>query len=524
MPDVGGADGGAAGIGGSRSVGGAAGNTTDPGDTTDAGNTADAGASGSFETGSDSDAARDGDADGPVDADDDGVSTTCPATTDLGAATPGSACAIAPFALDPAAVCGAGNPCPVRGARRITCPGFGYGPWLVASGEAGASILFDNGAATSEFGLENHLFTLGADPAADRLEDIPALTSAMSALSIESSGRRAIFSGERPGAWRVRESDGGWFSEEATMTPPSDLAMVQAGRSIDGTHAFTAYFNLGDTLPRLGERQGECWQSRLLANEPADSMAMDVDALNRPWVAWRPAGTGQPALRLAAPDGTISTPFLGTDVGDISQGLWSPPSVLADGLTGTDPAPALAFQGDSGLHVLTFDASTARWVDQVVPGSTFSAVTSDCPPENVSPDDEVAPCNGLTTCSIHELPGALGGFGLARTARGRAYVAWLESKADSSYALAPGPRGECVETRTSAATRVNLVVARVTGGLTQPEAIVRFQLATSDLLLDLPFIRSVVMTAREDTLLVVATLTGNPVDLRYLEIDTSALP
>lgn len=526
----GGAAAGAGGVGGGPpSGGGATGAATDASvpDAVEADAPPDAGEVGAL------DAAADGDAGNSADAPDVGVTTACPAGTDLGPSVPSSSCSIAPLAIDAAAVCGAGNPCPIDGARRIVCDDSGYGPWLAASGSSGASILFDSGRAPAgSVGTVSHLFTLAADPAADRVDDVPGVTSAVSALSIESSGARAIFSGEMPGAWLVRETADRWTSEETTDLPQINLAMISDGRSIDDAHAFTAYVDLGDSFPRLGARQGACWQSRVLAPEPADSMAMDVDALGSPWVAWRP--TGAPALRLAAPDGTIATPFSGTAVFDIYPGFWSPPIVLAGGLTATDATPALAAQGEAGIHVLTLDATAAMWNDHVVPGSAPAIVTTDCPPQFSSSEIGTVPCDGLRTCALHEPPGALGGFGLARTRSGRAYVAWLESQLEVAYAL-EGKRSdnclyaqecECVRTVVSAAARVNLVIAHVTGTPTPPEAIRRFQLLSTDVVpVSLPFLRSMVMTARGDTLLVIATLNTTPhADLRYLEIDTTKLP
>jgi hypothetical protein len=52
------------------------------------------------------------------------------------------------------------------------------------------------------------------------------------------------------------------------------------------THAFVAYFNPSDKMPRLATRDGSCWQTTQLGTTTAESMAMDTDTMGRPWVAW----------------------------------------------------------------------------------------------------------------------------------------------------------------------------------------------------------------------------------------------
>ncbi|MEO8215401.1 MAG: hypothetical protein ABI560_19530, partial [Myxococcales bacterium] len=363
---------------------------------------------------------------------------------------------------------------------------------------------------------------------------------------VDGAGTRTIFAGEMPGIWRVRETAGGWSSDEMTLVSGSDLALVSAGRAIDETHAFAAYHNLSDYTPRLVAREGSCWRSTQLSAAPVVSMGMDVDSMNRPWVAWLASSAGRAALGLAGPDGTVYAPWTGTMTGD-TYSFWDRPAVLAGGLTGQSAFPALATQRSDGLHVITPDAGTAFWTDRVLPGSSRLAYTGNCPP--VMSFGSAPACMGLTTCTQHGA-GAFSGFGLVRTGSGRAYAGWLEFQFDATYALtqsgitcgfaaAPGgpvgggtqpvvaPNCMCLQSPTSVASTITMAIARVaTNAATPVEAVRRYRLATgSRLPTGAPSALSLVMAARANTLLVVASLGAMPdAELQYFEIDSSALP
>ncbi|MEO8215435.1 MAG: hypothetical protein ABI560_19705 [Myxococcales bacterium] len=109
------------------------------------------------------DAVRDGgDADGRDGATADGASaTSCPVTASRGPAVTADACRITATTIDAASICGAGAVCPLSAALTLKCQGYNYGPWLVPSGAAGASILLAGSGAVGISGTASHLFTIG---------------------------------------------------------------------------------------------------------------------------------------------------------------------------------------------------------------------------------------------------------------------------------------------------------------------------------------------------------------------------
>ncbi|MEP6654413.1 MAG: hypothetical protein ABJA82_13715, partial [Myxococcales bacterium] len=271
--------GGSAGSGGGTGSGGSGGGGTGGGGRAGSGgNAGDASGSGggAVDAGpldaaadSDRDGARDsGGGDGRDGAPADGASaTSCPVTASRGPAVTADACRITATTIDAASICGAGVACPLSAAHTLKCQGYNYGPWLVPSGAAGASILLAGSGAASISGTASHLFTI-ATGTAPRVDDVPGLTTAISALAVDGAGTRTIFAGEMPGVWRVRETAGVWSSDEMTLPGGSDLSLVSAGRAIDETHAFAAYHNLSDYTPRLVARDGACWRSTQLSAAP----------------------------------------------------------------------------------------------------------------------------------------------------------------------------------------------------------------------------------------------------------------
>ena len=496
---------GGAGTGGGKGGGGGAVDGSPQSDSGDSGDARDAGAG-----------AHDSSADAPA--------MVCPASKTQGPAKSSSGCSVSPFAFSTAAVCGSTTGCPISAAYSLRCSDSNtYGPWLVPNGTTGASVLLASGDSAS------HLFTIGAS-GTTRVDDVPALTAAIDSLAVERDGTRTILMGEMPGAWRARETAAGWSTDEATQVAGNDLAMVSEGRSIDETHAFVAYFNLSDNIPRLATREGSCWQTTQLGTTTAQAMAMDADAKGRPWVAWLGnTSAGLPALSLVGPDGSSYAPWTGTAGNTFS--FWYRPIVLTGGLGEVGAFPALGVQQTEGLHVITPDADSAVWTDRVVPGSQQAVYTGDCPPSGSVTTGPA--CKGLTSCTQHGV-GALSGFGLVRTASGRAYAAWLEIDTTSTFALTQstpmctsgGMPCTCQASVTSATRTLTLAVARVTNAATSDQAIRRFPIdnntATNG---SAPAFFSLVMAVRGETLLTVAKLAMFPESqLLYLELDSSRLP
>jgi len=481
------------------------------------------GSGGSRDGGQGSDAS-----DGGIETSDSGSSDTatpplCSSPTDRGAATASTHCGMSPLAVDAATICAGATTCPITKAYALHCQSFGYGPWLVPTGPDGASVLY----GTSGTGTQ--MFTIGPGTSA-RVDDLPTLSTVIHSLSVDHSGTRTIFTGELPAVGRFRETATCWSSELASTVVGNDLALVSAGRAVDETHAFIAYHDLGDNLPRLATRDGTCWRSTLLARTPMVSMTMDTDAMDRPWVAWIRGLTGETGLFLAGPDGAIYAPWK-TNMNQVLS-FWDRPLVLAGGLDGTSAFPALATQRSDGLHVITPDLGTAVWTDRIVPGSNPVVYSGNCPPQGGASTGP--PCQGLTTCAEHGV-GALSGYGLVRTDSGRAYAAWLEVESDTNYNLTTitqfcTPGGPmlctCSASPTSTTRTLTMVVARVSNAATPSQAVRRFHLdAAATPTYSLPSDLALVLAARGNTLLAVATLTVMPESqMRYFEIDSSQLP
>ena len=468
----------------------------------------------------------------------DGEGAVCPATpTSNGAPTASATCSGAPVAVNPVTFCGSAataSNCPVRAQYALHCAGSGYGPWVAPRGANGASVMF----VTNTGSFVTRLFSV--DPAAVAAVDLPGLTAATEALVVDRAGQRVIFGGEMPGVWRLTEASTGWMRDEASVGPMADLAMLSDGRAIDDTHAFAAYFQLSDYLPRLLTRDGSCWHATRLAPTRVVSMGMDVDAMNRPWVAWLTNATsGAVTLGLAAPDGTVSNPWTGMMSGDYLS-FWDRPVVLAGGLAGTGTDPALATQRVDGLHVITPSPTGGVWIDHLV-GGARATQTTDCPATNTVPQG-TPPCQGLTSCTRHSV-GALAGYGLARTASGKAYASWIEVDTTTTYSLsssgAPtcpgvtteagppstGPGCICSAVPTTAVGTATLVVAHVTEPGSVPQGtIVRFPLDGNGVPAQFS-VPGIGLATRGNTLLVVASVGSGPdTELQLLEIDSAGVP
>jgi len=466
----------------------------------------------------------------------DGGGAVCPATPTANGAPTASTCSGGALAVNPVAFCGStatANSCPVRAQYALHCAGAGYGPWVAPRGTNGASVMF----VTNTGSFVTRMFSV--DPGAVTTVDLPGLTAATETLVVDRAGQRVIFGGEMPGVWRMTEAATGWVRDPASSGPTNDLAMLSDGRAIDDTHAFAAYFQLADSLPRLLTRDGACWHQSRLAPTPVASMAMDVDAMNQPWVAWLTTATGAVSLGLAGPDGTVSNPWTATLSGDYPS-YWDRPAVLAGGLAGTGTNPALATQRIDGLHVITQSPTGGVWIDHLV-GGARATQTTDCPAPITVPQGS-PPCQGVTSCTRHSA-GALAGYGMARTTSGKAYASWIEVDTTTTYTLSPSgapdcpgapitsgapatqPACICSAVPTMAVGTATLAVAHVTEpGGTPQGTIARFPLDVSGPLAQ-SSIPGIALATRGNTLLVaVAVGTGPDTELRLLEIDSAGVP
>ena len=414
---------------------------------------------------------------------------------------------------DPAAQCTGAGTCPVSAAYTLHCSDSGYMLRVVPLATNGSSVMF----VTNVGAFVTHLFSLA--PGAARVDDVPALTSMLNALAVDpAGGNRTIFAGEMPGAWRVRETPSGWRRESAVEADPSKLAMVSDARVLDANRAFLAYHLVTESwVPRLAVRDGGCWRTSVLPGQAGTELSLDLDAMNRPWVAWNYSGT---TVQMAGPDGTLYTPWnvstsLGV-MGNLDQAI-----VLGGGVTAASTAyPSLVIQRTDGVHVLVGDAALPRWTDLPIAGSASPDTTTACQYSVAVPSggcDAIASCTSVTK-------GAVRGFGAARTASGRAYVAWVATDGETTYSYqgpdyvcSSGLRQCCHSVTTSSSGVSSVVLTRADTGA---EAL-RLALETGR---PLPS-TEVALAARGDTLLVVASHdNGSGIEMRYQEVDTTRLP
>jgi hypothetical protein len=452
------------------------------------------------------------------------VGPTCPTESEHDAPSPSATCNVVP--APGAATCPSAGECPVSGVFTLSCTGGGYGPALAATA-GGTSIMF----VTNTGKFVTRLFTLAPD--AGRVEDVPGVTSAANALAADLDGNPTIFAGEMPGIWRVRKTAAGWRREVALETG-GPLALVTDGRARDATKAAVAFFRLGAEAPALATRDGACWRVDVLPGARATHLGLDVDATNRPWVAWYAYLNGRaPALELVGPDGPHR---VWTSPVNEGLALQDRPIVLANGLAGTDASPALAIQRGDGVHLLVPAPAAAAWSDRVLTGSAAAVRANNCP------TGTPFGCNGQATCTS-TVKGALGGFGLTRTASGRAYAAWLEGDGGATYSLSlssttggfcPGgpaaapvqgganaaapPLCQCTPTMTSWHGTVTIAVERVDAPAAGGPLRIQIDAGAE------PRKNGLALAARGNTLLVVASFgAGFDTKLRYLEIDTKKL-
>jgi hypothetical protein len=455
-------------------------------------------------------------------------SAACSRETPDGVLAPSTTCHVAPV---PAAPCASAAACPVGAMFSLTCAGDGYGPWLVPSGP-GATVMF----VTNTNGFHTRLFTLGVDGPA-RVDDVLSLTSASNALAVDADGNPIIYAGEMPGVWRVRKTALGWQREEALGVSNNALALVTGGVS-RGAKDFVAYYGLDDYAPRLLTHDGDCWHSTLLPGTRLTDMAVDVDAQDRPWVAWYGGENGNiPFVELWGPDGGHR---IWNGASPQVPNVHDRPVVLAGGLSGTAAYPAVAMQQDDGIHVFVPDEAMPQWTDHPQPNTALTQRTGGCPAQTFSGCEPVVGSAGNATASCVEMTkGTLAGVGLARTASGRTYVAWLEADGQTTYSvsgLEPAPSACPVGVDGPPGAGVAppacpcITLAPVSSSGTVSVVIARVDVASPPLRVQLDAggearYGDIEMAARGNTLLVVAApRAGTDTAMRYLEVDTTKLP
>jgi hypothetical protein len=430
------------------------------------------------------------------------------------ALTPSSSCTTAALAL-PAGMCvGDGGACPVTAFARLACTATGYGPWVAPLGTNGGSVYVVDNVG----GFHSHLFTLTPGQA-PTVQDLAQLTSAANVLRTDATGLRHVVAGEMPGLWEVGEGSTGWTRRDiAPLNTGGDLYLASDARFVDGTTAHAVGFRLSDNALLLASRAGSCWTQTFVNDNVVAYPGLDVDTMGRPWVAWA-SETSQPTtlVRLREPNGAILTiAQMSSSVLDVGE----MPRVVTGGLDGAGAWPVVAALRNDGLHVLVPDAAGSTWQDTLVPGAAVATTGGNCP-TNMPPNG----CQGQTTCTA-TYRGGVGRWGIARAANGNIYVAYVDADTSTDYVVSEncfpgGPACACNSQETATHGTRDLVVARLSPAALSPVLRVRYDNGGSDL--TGAGARTFEMSVRGNQLLVAAPVASSQIDLRYFEVDVSAL-
>ena len=449
-------------------------------------------------------------------------------------------CAVTVRQIDPTFTC-TGASCAIVKALDLTCASLPQGPWLSATMQ-GAVVMTRASGKSSSFNLTRLMTVEEAD---NRVQDVPALADpsldasaasaflADSVLVSSSSGTRWLFVGDTDDITVVRGTDNGWtrMIVPSPLGPSQNTALLETLRvtdvcMVDDNLGFLTYSQAVGLPPtvHLATWDGSCWSDQTIGTAWLSPIHVTADSARRPWVAWV---ENSRALNLRSPSGDVQN-LLAEDAGvapawdgtnDIELRL------LSGGLDGTWPMPAVAGAFTDGIRVLTNSStSDAAWHSTLLPASAPGAtITGDCPPEG--PSSAARICSTKTSCA-QQLSGISSGFDLARTQSGVTFVAWVEYSSEGNYSLSyyeqggEMPMDYCFKHETSGEGTANLVVARLAESGTVTS---RFRFDMGGAVASLS--RKVAMTARGDTLLVAAYLSGDlSPTLTYLEIDSRLLP
>jgi hypothetical protein len=449
--------------------------------------------------------------------------TSCPTLSQTDAAparcrfssAPSTTCSVAPVPIDAAKLCPGAASCPVTAELELRCEGLTLtGTSMVARGADGVSILtgeLDTGG--------QHILNLSTvvPLGTSRVERVPALMDLdWAKLAVDGAGARSLFVGSAAGLSRAKETSGEWLREDIGRPASGHSVTFWEGRMLDDARGAAFLGDVFDTTGALALRDAEGWHLTPVGGPLTTGLftvGIDLDATGRLWMA----AAGSSKLVLVAPGGAqhvVAAPY--EDVGAAK--------VLVGGLTGNSSWPALVFGKVDGLHAMIAETGTPTWSERLLPGTSPEMVErGDCPNEGT------VACPGVS-CSSHQET-ALQYFGFARTTAGRAYVAWLERDVDQTFQLIPPPtpcfknpaQGTCntcqVEKILSWRTYTSLVVTRLDPSPSVPVATQRFTIHEG---LDEP--QELTMIARENTLAVAVLIGGGPVELLYLELDSTKLP
>lgn len=453
-----------------------------------------------------------------------GGGVTCDAGTLVEPFEPSADCTVSPVSFDAETLCGKAS-CPIRNTYQIECPGGVTGSSLVPSG-SGASVTFES----SWMSNRTLLFTLENDATTNVVE----LPIHAHALAVDQSGAPAFLtsatSGIAPGITRLSATEAG-YREQRIVTLADGLAMDMDARIAKDGQTYATYVSFTDNSPHLVSEQEGCFVDEALSDKEVDSVGLTLDDHGKPWVAWwRLTEAKLPELSLYTPAGASATVWTGSQTE-----LWMPysPKLLSGGITGKDEYPIVIGQTTDAVHVIMPKGTTGDYSSYSLANTEQYGAESLCD-TGVTSDVDV--CSGRTTCDEHR-EGTLNGFGVARTASGRAYVAWLTFVSDTTYnltpmfchdSLTPEPTAEpivlqceCYQEVSTMSATASLMVAELGDSAEQSVHAFTFNLGTYDVKRP---VMDIALAARGESLLVMANVKeDNRNRLVYFEIDTAEL-
>ncbi len=417
-------------------------------------------------------------------------------------------------AIDPASLCAGAAHCPVTAYDRLTASGESDYPTIAPIGTTGASVMLQ---FMSPGALFSCLYTMsaGAPPEAQEfagLTPMPLVTSV--------GGDRAIIADDGQ-VTILQETSSGWNLGAVTDVPPSSYSFAALGRP--NGDLFVSYLDTRRNNGGLVRLHDGCARGMALPGPTTRFYGIDVDPSGGAWVAgtYDDPNTLVTSIQLVGPDGTSFQPTPAVKGIETAQ----QPIVLAGGVGGAVHFPTLVTYDYYGVHLIEAVGSPPVWSDRVIPGSPVANFTGACPPEQ----QQTPPggCGSIpTTCTLG-LDGPVAGYGAARTASGKTFVAWAEVKGGQSNlgvtctSAAQGALCECATKAISSHGGGALVIARVDSAT--PGEVLRLSFPTS---MEIA-VYELAMIARGDTLLLAANqglpTGGGASDLLYFEIDTTGL-
>jgi hypothetical protein len=449
-----------------------------------------------------------------------GGGVTCDEGTLVEPFTPSTDCTVSPVSLDADILCGKAS-CPITNAYQVDCAGSVDGSTLVPR-HNGASVIFRSTSVDNR----TLMFTL-EDDATTNVVELPIFVYA---LAVDESGAPAFFTDANQGIARLSATDAG-YREQRIATLLDGFAMDMDARVSRDGETYVTYVSFTDNSPHLVSEQDGCFIDELLSDTEVDSVGLTVDDHGKPWVAWwRLTEAKMPELSLYTPDGSTSTAWTGT-----SAEVWMPdsPKLLSGGVTGQGDYPIVIGQTTEAIHAIIPDGATGDYSSYSLANTEQYGDESLC---DTSVTSNVDACSGRTTCDEHR-EGTLNGFGVARTASGRAYVAWLTFVSDTTYnlsprfchdSLTPEPTAEpvvfqceCSQEVSAMSATASLMVAELGSLAEQSVHTFTFNLEAYD---EKRPATGIALAARGESLLVMANVKAdNQNRLLYFEIDTAEL-